>query len=345
MRDDSVSIAKGIAIILMVLAHARFSVYGQNFINMFHMPLFFFFSGYCFKEKYLTDAKGFAIKRFMGVYFPFVKWSLLFLLLHNVFFYLNIYNDEYGFCGKVSHLYTIPEFFNRALHITTALSGNEQLLGGYWFLHSLFFGAFLFYGVLKLCNRPIFGGVFLLVTCFISLYIKKGVPYFGIGARELLAAAFMVAGFAYKKYGCRWHNRPVLIPFASTLIITGSVFWQCEMISLTWQKVIPYTISSLAGTLMVFSISTFVIRFNKLKRLIVFIGNHTLEILTWHFLCFKLVSLLIVGVYSLPIEQLAEFPVIEEYAYAGWWTLYLIVGVSLPLLMKKLTTKINVKSK
>ena len=46
MKDNSVSIAKGIAIILMVLAHTRFSEYGNYWINMFHMPLFFFFAGY-----------------------------------------------------------------------------------------------------------------------------------------------------------------------------------------------------------------------------------------------------------------------------------------------------------
>jgi len=44
MRDDSVSIAKGIAIILMVMAHARCPLWWQYHINMFHMPLFFFFS-------------------------------------------------------------------------------------------------------------------------------------------------------------------------------------------------------------------------------------------------------------------------------------------------------------
>lgn len=53
MRNNSISIAKAIAIMLMVLAHTQFSDYGNKVINMFHMPLFFFFSGYCMKESYL----------------------------------------------------------------------------------------------------------------------------------------------------------------------------------------------------------------------------------------------------------------------------------------------------
>ena len=140
MKDNSVSIAKGIAIILMVLAHTRFSEYGNYWINMFHMPLFFFFAGYCFKDKYLEIPSDFVIKRFKGLYKPFVKWGLIFLVLHNLFFYLNIYNDEFGFRGIVQHLYTWQEMLKKAVSIVTRMSDTEQLLGGYWFLKSLFWG-------------------------------------------------------------------------------------------------------------------------------------------------------------------------------------------------------------
>lgn len=138
MKDNSVSIAKAIAIILMVLAHTCFSEYGNYWINMFHMPLFFFFAGYCFKDKYLTMPSNFVIKRVKGLYKPFVKWGLIFLVLHNLFFYLNIYNNEFGFRGNVSHLYTWHETFKKAIFIITRMSDTEQLLGGYWFLKSLF---------------------------------------------------------------------------------------------------------------------------------------------------------------------------------------------------------------
>ena len=46
MRDNSVSIAKAFAIMLMVLAHTWFMDIGNKWINMFHMPLFFFMAGY-----------------------------------------------------------------------------------------------------------------------------------------------------------------------------------------------------------------------------------------------------------------------------------------------------------
>ena len=43
MRDDKVTIAKGIGILLMVAAHAGIPDVISRFIVMFHMPLFFFF--------------------------------------------------------------------------------------------------------------------------------------------------------------------------------------------------------------------------------------------------------------------------------------------------------------
>lgn len=148
-RDETVDIVKGLAIIFMVLGHTRFSQFGNTFINMFNMPLFFFCSGYCFKEKYLQDFKKFATKRVTGIYYPFVKWCLLFLLLHNVFFHLNLYNSEYGDHGMVSHLYSLKEFVTHGFYIVSRLSHFEQLLGGYWFLHTLFFASFIFYFTLR----------------------------------------------------------------------------------------------------------------------------------------------------------------------------------------------------
>lgn len=51
MRDETVSICKAFGIILMVMIHA--GIPGDTFVSMFHMPLFFVMSGFCFKDKYL----------------------------------------------------------------------------------------------------------------------------------------------------------------------------------------------------------------------------------------------------------------------------------------------------
>ena len=82
-RNTVISISKGIAIILMVIAHAEAPAWLCKFIFEFHMPLFFITAGYFFSLKYLNDEATFVKKRIKGLYVPFVKWSVVFLALHS----------------------------------------------------------------------------------------------------------------------------------------------------------------------------------------------------------------------------------------------------------------------
>ena len=343
MKNPSVSIAKSVAIILMVMAHARCGIWWQHYINMFHMPLFLFMSGYCFKEAHLTDAKGFVEKRVRGLWWPFVKWQLAFLLLHNVFFALNIYNGEYGFRGEVSHEYGLMETVKNAFYIVTTMSHGEQLLGGFWFLKSLFVGSLLFYFATKTAYHmggrenlfsDISVGCVLLFATLIFGFVDKNIPFIGIGAREFMAGFFVWCGFTYNKFGYVFEKYWRFIIIAVLIVAVGTEFWQCSMMHLkgNFRLIMPYVFTGILGSLMVYGLSERLASYNNwLKRFLEYVGDKTLYILTWHFLSFKLVSLLLIWRYELPVESLAEFPVIEEYACQGWWVIYLIVGTGIPL--------------
>lgn len=336
MRDDSISIAKGIAIMLMVLAHTYFSQYGNQWINMFHMPLFFFFAGYCFKEKYIVQPKVFITKRFVGLYKPFVKWSLIFLLLHNVFFHLNLYNSKYGFRGIASNLYTCNDFVVHAFHIITRMTDNEQLLGGFWFLRSLLIGSIIGYLVIKNVHSMVTGGVVLLMLTIFLSFINKHIPYFELGARETFAALFFVSGHYYKKQKWKVHERNYICPTAIVLITFGVFSYQSNLLNFTYWQVVPYFATAIVGILATFYLSKQVSKHsNRFKSYLVYIGNNTLPVLTWHMVSFKLVSLLIICVYQIPMEHLAEFPVIEQYTKDGWFILYFLIGMGVPLVLSK----------
>lgn len=94
------------------------------------------------------------------------------------------------------------------------------------------------------------------------------------------------------------------------------------------KRFIPYIITAVLASWSFYSL------FDKMKsshgictKALDFIGKNTLTILTWHFLTFKLVSLLVICIYDLPIERIAEFPVITEYSQQGWWIAYFIVAM------------------
>ena len=119
----------------VVVWHSRPPQSLRIFTMFFAVPLFFFTSGYFYKpSKTIKELRTFYIKRIKGLYIPYVKWSLVFLVLHNVCFHLNLYNGQYGFRGATSELYTWTDFAKKAFNIIFRLTDNEQLLGAFWFL-------------------------------------------------------------------------------------------------------------------------------------------------------------------------------------------------------------------
>ena len=54
-REIFIDIAKGIAILLMIIGHVIKNFYAIRFIFSFHMPLFIITSGYFFKDRKLKE--------------------------------------------------------------------------------------------------------------------------------------------------------------------------------------------------------------------------------------------------------------------------------------------------
>lgn len=94
-RNPVIDILKGLGIILMVAGYSGFPF--TRFIYLFHMAIFFMASGFCFKSESSANV-GTTIKfikrRFITLWLPYVVWTTLFSLLHNVFISLNVYTDN-----------------------------------------------------------------------------------------------------------------------------------------------------------------------------------------------------------------------------------------------------------
>lgn len=78
-------IMKGLAILSVVVGHSMVSTNVETFVNQYHLAVFFFVSGYFFKDKYANNFKLFAIKRIHTIYTPFVLINMTSVLLHNLF--------------------------------------------------------------------------------------------------------------------------------------------------------------------------------------------------------------------------------------------------------------------
>lgn len=76
MFDNKVNVLKALAILLVVSGHLEFSLLGMFAPYSFQLALFFFISGYLFKEKYLDDVSGFVVKRMKTLLLPYFCTAL-----------------------------------------------------------------------------------------------------------------------------------------------------------------------------------------------------------------------------------------------------------------------------
>lgn len=329
MQDETINIAKGLAIVLMVVGHSGCPPLLHDAIYLFHMPLFFFISGWVFKEQYLDNKFTYFVNRLKRLYSPFVRYGLLFLLLHNLFYFLNFYNPPV-------EAYTKQQLFQQAIKVIT-FRGSDQLLGGFWFLKVLFSSAllclFCLYGINKfsIIKKKNLGKVTLAFGFLIATFIAA---LTGIETKYFVAATLFMAGSIVREHSNimvhgKWYY--ILILLCGVLIV-AAYFKPLSMFGVRSPLLIIYYLSvAFLGIFISLLLAQLATKQNNIKDAFVYIGQNTMLILIWHMLSFKLVSLIKVWQYGLPFSDLGQFPVINAHN-SFYWILYSIVGVLLPMI-------------
>lgn len=337
-----ISCAKGLAIVLMVIGHSGAPETLVQWIYNFHMPLFFFVSGYLFNIKYLQDGVTFIKKKFKSLYIPFVKWSLIFLILHNMLTSLNLYGLEYD----------LNDFKSKIIGIFT-MTDSEQLLGGFWFLKQLLYASVISWVILYfLYKRPRQIKVSLPITiasivCVTIIYAYSSVKIPTISCTTLSGIAFFLTGYAFRKYSIfnrlsnNYTGGSILIfSIAAVYLFQGSMFLSDYKIGIYF----VIAVISITGIIWVCQ----KISKTKVAAILDSLGTVTLYILIFHFSAFKLVSYILINAYDYPIDRLTEFPVMEGLTGMEW-ILYSIAGILIPVALYRSViyskAKIRLKTK
>lgn len=364
MRNPSINILKGLAIIFVVLAQSGCPASLSTFCYMVCCSLFFVSSGYCFKVSYLKEPGNFVARRFRRLYVPFVTWSVLFLALNPLLFATGLLNEQYGrVAGEVAHPLDLHQWLQNLWSIVFNMSGYDQFLcDAYWFFRALLVSSIAFIVCFILVRRiPFFSRknilnalvVALLALCLALWQTSDGLRITGLdqgGYRELMGVFFIAIGFFCHEFGHKIkalsesdeddsEDLPMWVHAISltlgvvvlyAILKYSSPAMRVSETSLT--NVLFLAISGLASFTTVYSLSFILSRASVISRTLSYIGNCSIYILGFHLLAFKLVSMIEIAAYDLPWLMVGCHPVVNNPECSWFWILYTLAGVGLPLL-------------
>ena len=171
-RIGYIDIYRGVGIICMVLGHVGFGKAFSLFIHAFHMPMFFFLSGYFYKGTSYNKVNKFVIKKVKALLIPY--------LLYTVFHY-------------IIHLVENQRRID-ILELMRMLIFNQYIpiAGALWFLMALFLTEviyfFLDYYIGDMFVKNCLVAFLTLLGCVAHYWIKQPIPL-------SLGAAFVALGF------------------------------------------------------------------------------------------------------------------------------------------------------
>jgi len=260
-----VEILKGIGIVSVVAGHIYSSNINRYFF-LFHMPLFFFLSGYLLKPK--RNFKEYFIKKVKHLLIPYFAFLIpLYYLFGN-------------FSSYDSGLFI--QYISTALAGGKGLSGN---LGIFWFVSSLFFSQQILNIILVKLNKTqtnIVVFLFLVISYLHSYYFAE-LWFVGNINSIFTIIPIMYIGYSFKKYGLITSKPTLIILLIITLLFTSQFPNNVYDIK---NNVYGYPIitlfSSLVIILTLIAFSKYIARTIYLKKIFLPLGKASMVIMYVH---------------------------------------------------------------
>ena len=216
-RIQWIDVCKSIAMILVIWLHFG-APYVGSYIHLFHMPVFFFLSGFCFDEKKLTTLTAFAQKRLKSLLVPYLSFAVIMYL-----FWQEVY--------IIFNMETVPvALFLRSVLWTNTTSVPKLWGGVQWFLTALFIVEFLYYLIHRLLNNKHLVFVLSISISFVMILLSH---YFSIPRLPLAIDSAIVALMFYATgnllrdhfyFRTEYSKRYAIMLFVAALVVSIILF-------------------------------------------------------------------------------------------------------------------------
>lgn len=179
--------AKGIGIILMILGHiSNIPDIIHGWIYSFHMPLFFFISGYLFNKDKYPNIKGYVMLKFNRLIVPY--FGMAFICYFIMVFLLGKYENAFKWILGILYSRGTVEWMPNCSPL--------------WFLTCLFVVEIIIYNVIKNMKKDIYIFIIIIILGLLGTIVYKFIliklPW-NIDT-AIIASIFSLVGFLVRKY-------------------------------------------------------------------------------------------------------------------------------------------------
>ena len=320
--SNKVNILKAIAILLVVSGHLEFSLFGMFTPYSFQLALFFFISGYLFKEKYLDDILNFIQRRVKSLLVPYFLYNAFYLCVTILIAKLT---------GKFWGMpISLKNFF-----ITPFLNGHQfDLSCPMWFVTQLFVTMisflFIFRALRGIKNNKyfhLFGFALLGILAIPLSKIVKIDPFILLIIRIMFSVFFVYLGFYYKHY---IEDKVDIFTYKWlwTIVSLQSVLWLFNRdfdpehgiglsYVLVWarfdQQLIVPIITAITGIWASLWILKIVYPYLKDSNFVRLMGENTYHIMANHLLVMYLITAIFLYINGIPISERANHDIYWIY--------------------------------
>lgn len=350
---NRVTLLKALAILLVVSGHLEFSLLGIFTPYSFQLALFFFISGYLFKDKYINDVPNFITRRCKSLLVPYFWYNI---------FYLGVTI----LIDKLTGKFWGQEISLKNFLITPFLNGHQwDLACPLWFVTQLFMTMvvflFVFKSLKKIKDNKIFHIIFFAILGLAAIPLSKNIemtPFALIIIRTMFSLFFVYLGYFYKEY---IENKIDIftVKWSASIISLQSVLWLFNRdydpthgiglsYVLVWarfdeQMIVPI-ITSITGIWASLFVVKILYPYIKDVKFLKDMGNNTYHIMANHLLVMYIITAILLWINGIPISERAEHniywiynPVQTTYVYFILTIIFsTYIGVGLKALKRQL---------
>lgn len=337
-----IDIAKGVAIILVVMGHiestsALYQIW-QKFFMLFHVPIFFMISGLTIQEEQIKKPYSYIKNKIKTIYIRAVIFCVLAVIAHNLCCRYGFYNPLL-YPGDFRYdIYTNKEIVKQII-LTLGCAGREPIMAAMWFVFVLFF---------SLCGYAILSSI-------LSYFLKNESSYESVRT-IIIWGMFVLSAFLTNHY--QFTIKRFSNVFAAIALIHLSHIlkhyktikfdrWEIVLISFIGliqnmeYGIVLMNLNIYGNPIFLLSNGFFGMYFvcfwskkienYKWSTILQICGRHSFWIMALHILSFKIVTILLSKIYVCQVDIGRVTPIMFS-----WWeiVIYVVLGVMIPVVME-----------